>query len=926
MRKKHAKEGKALMTWSKKTSMNVFAACGLLLGAGMMQSCDKDILTGQPEWLGNSIYERLQEGITVNDGSKKSFSTMLRLIDDLGYTETLSKTGSKTLFATPDDVYDQWFKDNNLTYEQLTTTQKKALFNGSMINNAYLIELMSSVSGNPPMEGMCMRRETAATIFDSIPVYKVADMPVNPLADEEKDAWAKLRRQGQDVRMYKDGTAATMMHFLPAFMEKNRITDGDLSIITNGTATSTNESWINGKQVISTEQTCKNGYVYVINGVMEGNKSMAEIINSDPDMTMWASFLKRWSCPVAVTGNSLREYQSLFNTNDTVYNLRYFNADGGHKLTSIPNTDQTLRDLEVLSFDPGWNQYIYQNTQGKDYHYDGGAMFVPTNEALSNWWNGDEGKGLREQYGSWENVPISTLVELVNVNMQESFIESVPSKFTSVLDDGKQDALGIVPGDVVKSYIGCNGVVYLVNKVFAPVIYRSVMAPALHQSSTITSIAYSMLSGEYPNEDGSATTKDNTLDFKPYLNAMDSRFTVILPYVLQESSSTSTSSTGKVIRYIDPCSYGLAQQNLFEFFFDQNVIKCRAHKCTIDADGNVTLANGSWNDKLSSAVIKNRLYDLLDNNIIVHDVENGETRINDDRLYYNTKAGSILKAYRHNGEMNFQGGYQLDYNQTVSVNAENTYDMTGSNGNGVTYFTANGESSNFIDIPQTSAKSVYQTLKEESEKEGSKCKLFFELLNGDESSSSTLTKKDGNFSCANSNGNYNISLFDNYNYTVYVPTDDAVQELIDNGYLPTWEDYNTASLASDEATMKKIADRIHDFVRYHIQDRAVCIGGEKYTSENFESAKLNPNNNRYYSFSVTADNSSYTVRDQLGNVRHVIKNEANGGFYNKICREYWIKGDPGSYAATLETSSNAVVHMIDGVLLFDNSQRTPWRN
>ena len=68
MRKKHAKEGKALMTWSKK-SMHVFAACGLLLGAGMMQSCDKDILTGQPEWLGNSIYERLQEGITVNDGS-----------------------------------------------------------------------------------------------------------------------------------------------------------------------------------------------------------------------------------------------------------------------------------------------------------------------------------------------------------------------------------------------------------------------------------------------------------------------------------------------------------------------------------------------------------------------------------------------------------------------------------------------------------------------------------------------------------------------------------------------------------------------------------------------------------------------------------------------------------------------------------------
>ena len=923
MRKKHSKEGKALMTWGRNKSMQMFAACGLLLGAGMMQSCDKDILTGQPEWLGNSIYERLQGGITVSDGSTKSFNTMLRLIDDLGYTETLSKTGSKTLFATPDDIYDQWFKDNNLTYEQLTTTQKKALFNGAMINNAYLLELMSSVSGNPPLEGMCVRRETAATIYDSIPVYRVSDMPVNPLADEEKDAWAKLRAKGSDVRMFKDATSPTMMHFLPAFMEKNRITDEDLSAITNGSATTTQEAWINGKQVISSEQTCKNGYVYVINGVMEGNKSMAEIVNSEPDMSMWASFLKRWSCPVAVTGNSLREYQSLFNTQDTVYNLRYFNADASHKLVSIPNTDLSLLETDVLSFDPGWNKYIYQNTQGKDYHYDGGAMFVPTNEALSNWWNGDEGKGLREQYGSWENVPIGTLAKLVNVNMQESFIESVPSKFTSVLDDGKQNALGITSADIVKSYMGCNGIVYLVNKVFAPVVYRSVMAPALHQSSTVTSIAYSMLSGNYPNDAGTTMSVDNTLDFTPYLNAMDSRFSVVLPYCKQNPSGTSTA---KVIRYIDPCSYGMAQQNLMEFSFENNVIKGTSYKCTIDANGIVTPITTSSNT-LSSTVIKNRLYDLLDNNIIVHDVENGEEKINDSRMYYNTKAGSIMKAYKHNGTTNFEGGYQMDYGQTVSVSAEDTYDMTGSNGNGVTYFTANGEAGNFIDIPLTSTKSVYQVLKEESEKEGSKCKLFFALLSEDTSDKPTMARADGSFKSAGyTNGNLNMSLFDNYNYTVYVPQDDKIQELINAGYLPTWDDYNEAKEASDEAMMTKIADRIHDFVRYHIQDRAVCIGGEKFTAENFESAKLNPVNNRYYSLKVTANNNSYTVTDQISREPlHVITNEANGGFYNKICREYWIKGTPGDVKATLESSSNAVVHLIDDVLYFDASQKTSWR-
>lgn len=921
MRKKHAKESKVLSAWGKSKSMQVLAACGLLLGAGMMQSCDKDNLTGQPEWLGNSIYERLQEGITVNDGSTKSFTTMLRLIDDLGYTTTLSKTGSKTLFATPDDVYDQWFKDNNLTYDQLTTAQKKALFNGAMINNAYLLELMSSVSGNPPQEGLCVRRETAATIYDSIPVYRLADMPVNPLADEEKDAWAHLRSKGQDVRMFKDATSSTMMHFLPQFMTKSRITDNDLSIITNGVAANAQESWINGKQVISAEQTCKNGYVYVINGVMEGNKNMAEIVNSEPDMSMWASFLKRWSCPVAITGNNLREYQSLFNTQDTVYNLRYFNADGGHKLVDIPNSDMSLLETDVLAFDPGWNRYIYQNTQGKDYHYDGGAMFVPTNEALSNWWNGDEGRGLREQYGTWENVPIGTLAKLVNVNMQESFIESVPSKFNAVLDDGKQNALGIDASNIVKSYMGSNGVVYLVNKVFAPVMYRSVMAPALHQSSTVTALGYSMLTGNYPTS-ATAMTVDNTLDYTPYLNAMDSRFTIVLPLLGQESfGTTTTAQASKVVRYIDPCSYGLAQQNLFEFSFSNNVIKGVSYKCTIDENGVITLAAGNPTN-LTPAVIKNRLYDLIDNNIIVHDTEKGETKISDDRLYYNTKAGSIVKVYKHNGATNFEGGYQMDYGQTVSISTENTYDMTASNGNGVTYFGASGESDNVIDMPLTATKSVYQTLKEESEKEGSKCKLFYKLLADDESTNSLLTRQDGSYKCANNTANYNVSIFDNYNYTVYVPTDDKIQELISDGLLPTWDDY---AATSDETVKEKIAERIHDFVRYHIQDRAVCIGGEKFTNENFESAKLNPVNNRYYSFRVTADNNNYTVTDQLGNVRHVLKNESNNEFYNKICREYWIKGTlgqvTGNSAATLESSSNAVVHMIDGVLLYERLSR-----
>lgn len=66
-------------------------AVGLLIGAFSFQSCSDDLLTGQPSWLGNSIYEELQ-----NQGN---YTYTLRLIDDLGLTEQMSHTGSLTILS-----------------------------------------------------------------------------------------------------------------------------------------------------------------------------------------------------------------------------------------------------------------------------------------------------------------------------------------------------------------------------------------------------------------------------------------------------------------------------------------------------------------------------------------------------------------------------------------------------------------------------------------------------------------------------------------------------------------------------------------------------------------------------------------------------------------------------------------------------------
>ena len=144
----------------------------LLSGTWMIQSCEKNVLEGQPEWLGNSIYARLEE--------YGNYQTTLRLINDLGQKDVLNETGSKTLFVADDAAYEEFFRNNPWgvrSYEQLTTAHKKLLLNSAMVNNAYLIELLSNVSGNPPAEGQCMRRESAASVFDSISSIKAEEMP-----------------------------------------------------------------------------------------------------------------------------------------------------------------------------------------------------------------------------------------------------------------------------------------------------------------------------------------------------------------------------------------------------------------------------------------------------------------------------------------------------------------------------------------------------------------------------------------------------------------------------------------------------------------------------------------------------------------------------------------------------------------------------
>ena len=921
----------------KQSQRAAIAACCVLMGVTGLQSCkdeDHEVLTGQPSFLGNSIYERLQE-----DGHYK---ITLKLIDEMAEIsgndekEVMSKTGSRTLFVTSDEDYQKWFEEKGFTngYDDLSNAMKLRLMNSAIVENAYLIELLSNQSGTPVTVGKTMRRTTRASLYDSVVVMKPEEMPV---VSPSTKSWDYVRGRQNGIKLLVDATTPPMIHFLPNFMKNNNITAEDLEVLTNGKSTSIEDSWVNGMRVVPNvddngniveghDIVCKNGYIHKVEGIMESAPNMHQIIHSHPELSRWASLLDRFTAPYFYELKTFYDNAGNVISQDSVFELRYFASKGRTGTNNSTPGDQNVEPEKVdasklLKFDPAWNQYRAGSTGRTTIGPDAAVMIVPTNQMLDSWWEAD-GKPLQDKYHEWDSIPDDVVAKLINVNMLENFTEAVPSKFDGIVDDAKME-LGIKPENVVASYMGCNGVVYVVNRTFSPRAYSSVTFPALIHKDLMETINWAF-------EDNEGT---NALSFGPYLNSMESVYSLFIP------------SNTAMLQYIDPATFGETSQILYEFYYDTEEASIAARRWEVQwvDDG----AGGFWNKTRaigkvtpsSSSVVRNRLEDMLNMIIVVGDVDGWKS--GEHYSYYRTKGGSLLKVENAGTDnMTVSGGYQLERNSPIAISSEYTYDMSAT-GNGKSYM---------IDKPIMGAtKSVYQLLSDTPE-----MSTFLSLLIGNDADSVDnnllLTTKNNSY-CPNQNGNYNMRLFEKFNYTVYVPENDKIQKLIDDGYLPTWEDYEdqTDSLWKEKIALlprysmlqedsiehyaaqfarqarAMIRNRIINFVRYHIQDNALAIDGQPVLYDKdgnpldngkYETAMLNKQTRRFFSLDVTVGKTAMTIKDQVhSQPRNVV---TSGGLYNLMCREYWFSGKSG-VAREINSVSDAVVHLIDDVLLFDNS-------
>ena len=839
----------------------LYAAMLGLLATSCKEAYDLD--ERLPEGYGTTLYSYLSEN---------GFNTARALADDLGYADVLQGRGLKTLFLADDDAYARFFANNKWgvrQYSDLSKSQKKLLFYGSMLDQSIqTMNLSNTTSETGVVTGNAMRRNTGISMYDSVPNLKVEDMPDNPY-------WAYYRKhriQSQPMYCMKDATVAPLTFFTEPFLVQNRITNDDVNFLYNKRINrQAGDANVADAVVIEQNLRSANGFVHKVDKVLTPSENMAEVLRTTPELSMWSKFIDRFCVPMYAGRTATTNFNAEYGVNtDSLFVMRYLShrTDGSSVRSDAELLMPPMLDSPVeaaLKYDPGWNAYFTSDYNAASVtvatQKDMAVMLVPDNEALNNYWENGVGKVLKDSYGSWENVPDRVLVKLLNNNMLNSFVNSVPSKFASITNS-TQDPMNITPNDVKNVILTGNCAIYVTQDVFSPTEYVSVSFPAL-VNSNMSIINWAI----------------EQLQYSPYLNSIDSYYSFFIP------------TNEALYNYVDPYSWSKPVKEMWHFYYKANATQEseRVWAGVYAYDPETGEVGDSIREERGQNVL-DRLKDILENHIVVGNIESG-------REYYQTKNGNTLRVVREGGKVvGVQGSMQsADMGgHVVTIGEKDVYDQS-EKGNGKSYILK----SEPMLTTRCSAMDVI---------DAGDNRIFLELLQGSE-----LYKNAGAYSVGD------IMTLNNFNYTVYVPCDAAMAEYMSVEGMKTWE--QIAEMEEDEQyteeQVQEEKDKINNFLRYHIQDNAVYIGQEFAVDGSvttldryYETAVMNEETNKFYTIRVQADAKSITLTDALGNTRKVQTSDAK--LYNQPARE-------------MGSNSFAVVHVIDRPLLYVSTQAQKYK-
>ena len=941
----------------------------MLFISGSLQSC-KDWLDdypyddpGDPEWLGSSVYDFLKEG-TPNH----TYANFVAIIDSLGEKESLSRTGSKTLFIADDAAFERFFNDGNNVWgvtsvSEMTRAQMKIILYNSMLDNAMLLDMLSNTGIATNQEGTCLRRWSSSKVIDTIPLVVSSDLENQANVTYCYHAnwptynqyWDVLRGKDrtEKMRLAMDGSRPMMVHILGDYLRKNNIKNSDIEFLFTKKGNvqksfADGDAFIYGNKIVSSDVdfgsysddkltiTCKNGYLYRMDELLLPPSNMAEELRKHPDTRIFSHLLDRFCVPV-YDETITKEYNAYYKTNDSVFKLCYFtDSYSSHPMLESSHSNPTSE--ERLNIDPGKNNLGASSSMAEDM----AAMFVPNDDALYSYFADEDGDGhfllarfapnaevrdFESLMSALDSVPQKNIAPLLNNLMKSSFAKTVLSKFDRITDDANE-LMNITANHVDECVIANNGVIYILNDVFGPGAYEAVSAPTLVNDNM-----------------GVMRNVINQLRYDYYLLAMDANYSLIIPddnhFVYYDPLTVTRDDKGELLTNAEPKAYSFHYDtkkpkangalkfwaNVYKF----NPVTYEIVDTLTDQEYSVT---GTQFGGIGTFAA-NRFTDLMESLIIVHDDEDG---FKPDVKYYQTKGYATIKvdaSDRHNIKM--YGGEQLERGTSIAVASSTNHE------NGVTYCTVPGEENTsgslHSGVPTPPTRSVYENMQMKAASEYEKFYEFFNVCypgaNYASKTDSGLVKKV--FDCKNEKAlsdsilrysifytntddtkaytKNTIPFFNIYHYTVYAPSNESIQEMHELG-LPTWEQVTAQADAGNKAKAASMLASIINFAKYHFQDNSIYVDntpittinpstGKSEPGKNFATAVIDEKTNRFYELQVMREGNTFTVQGEIGEPRRVVTTGEENKDWNIMCRDnVYTSGGKGP-SATLNNYSSS---------------------
>ena len=883
---------------------------------------------------GSTLYDNLQ--------ALGNYTTYLRLIDSFAGIQRAFKNeitdderkymgsfDTLTVFAPNDEAFDRFFAHNAWTdeqgnaissYEQLSDSQKLSLIYMSYIPG---FVTANSLHASKSVRGY-LRLYSYDRQFNLVPYKHTGGTDINTFPPDSYSYFDYAKELNQHIvdgvwigygtigdytgaLAYRGGT----MIWNDDYWQYNGLSHDDLVFIGAADTEGSEHITIGNAHITQPNQRCKNGYLNLVD----------EVVVPQPNL-MCALAQARWGGKCSLASSLVQrfnylkydaEYSDIYNHIDSAWTVRNSLLDRVSTTTTqtpaiILPTDEALKAFLLASDNPLWQCGINQDNY----------------------------------YTMLMSLPREVLQPFVKEWFRTSFTDVLPSRYSNMRSaKGHQLLAGVTTPEAYKLAVqqvipAADGIIVVVDAV--------PNAEDLRNELTFVKLAGQVAGAALTANDrydGKRSTSPFSTDYQREM--YNKPFTMFVPtdeglkqYGLVDPMSMASNNrvswrywslTPDSISSNGTCQIAVAAR---AYRYDYNKVRNtetdRPLSAMYSSNANENCANVNY-----GPTKRQLLTDMLDQHIVLQDVN---SLLNTQRHWYLSRSGMPIYMKEHtNTNIVVNGGMQIDLNEKDAADKHDcTLQFVGQNSTGTSVF---------IDRPmQPTSQNVFQRLQSNDA-----FSMFFEyaealnnaytlkkMLFGDEASEALSWKytifadRSGGYTRYGNANTMLVNFFHNFNYTIFVPTNEGMQKAIAEG-LPTIESIeqfveesldDNGQLPDDKREQAQARYlTLLNFLKYHFCDKSYFLEPDLESGEieQTTTACIDASNQQALTADINSGNGMLMVRDASNRYKTVKPDLAN-----IIARDAEFNNDP-TRARYILSASNVVLHGIDNAdyLLFDNT-------